>query len=502
MNRNRLLCPVVTAGLTAAYWALYNGWLSYVLFYHDRHRLFIYASDYIRRRSAIDGWTEVINDFVTQFCHIPWLGALILALLCALVYPLSQRLIRQLTGFPDIPMLSVAASVLVFLSTASIAHGPTLAWAVPAVLAVATILAGILLPARWLDKGLRRARNVRKLVWLSLLLAIAYLACGYVWLFRNINRSERTMLLTEQAMSRGDWDGVVRMADAYLNSGRQNKLMVMFRSIALARKGELAQRIMDIPQVYGIEGIFMPWRSDKRESEYGYYIYELAGHINEAHRWEFEAMTAWGPTAPHLVNLARFNIAMGRPQVADRFLRQLDKTLMYRGEARRLRGALEAGKVDGLVYRLAADTTQTNMFANVFNITSELMALNSADPADPTVRDLLLVSLLLSNRVEDFVDRLPHDLNPLPQLYQEALMVYKLKVGDEAFAAEGWTISPDVQSRFVSYAEASGHTDPMSLAARYGHTYWFYLNHMSPYGSKATRFADLQPTIPTDENTK
>lgn len=40
-------------------------------------------------------------------------------------------------------------------------------------------------------------------------------------------------------------------------------------------------------------------------------------------------MVVWGETAPHLLNLARYNLAVQRPQVAQRFINVLKQSLFY-----------------------------------------------------------------------------------------------------------------------------------------------------------------------------
>lgn len=47
-------------------------------------------------------------------------------------------------------------------------------------------------------------------------------------------------------------------------------------------------------------------------------------------------MVVWGETAPHLLNLARYNIVNKRPEVAQRFINLLKQSLFYRGDAEEL----------------------------------------------------------------------------------------------------------------------------------------------------------------------
>lgn len=481
MRKSVIIRFIISICLAAGYWLAYTRWLNHVLFYQEQHHLLIYNSNYISQRMSAEGLMGVVNDFLIQFYHIPWLGALILAVLCASVYLLGDRLIRLLTRRPDYAGLAIAGSVLVFLSTAGIDNRPTAVWLVPLCIGAALLTCRVLMP-----ESRRECRGrCEGYLWVSVLLALIYGGVGYWWLLNNINRSERTMIMTEKAVKEGRWAEVIDRADNYMASGRQNKLLSMFRSLAYAKRGELAEHLLDFPQQFGVEGLFLPWHSDVRESEYGYHVYEATGYINEAHRWESEALVAWGMTAPHLLNLAKYNIAMDRPEVARHFLTPLKSTLFYRAEASELEKQLETGKVEGLNNSLKNDSAQVNMFANVLNLIPELSAISSSDPSNIIAKDYLLAMLLLSNNVKGFVEALPKDMKPMPVIYQQALLIYKLRVGEEQFAAEGLHIDPVVEKYFEGYAKASQSMDVSALAARYGNTYWFYINHVSPHGRKA-----------------
>ena len=59
-------------------------WLAYphALSYQEQYQLFLWTGDYlVERLSVAGGLADYIGEFLTQFYYIPWLGALILALL-------------------------------------------------------------------------------------------------------------------------------------------------------------------------------------------------------------------------------------------------------------------------------------------------------------------------------------------------------------------------------------------------------------------------------------
>lgn len=476
MRKPIIIRLIIFAVLALGYWLAYTDWLSYVLFYQDQHALFLFTSDYLRERISSAGITAPVNDFLIQFYHLPWFGALIAALLCASVYPLGDTIIRRVTGHPDYAALAVAGSLLVFLSTSGIESKLTLVWLVPLCLLIV-----------WLATLLFRKRGERnaRYVYVTAALALVYGAVTCFWLFSNINRSERIMILTEQAAEAGDWDEVLRRADNYLSQGHENTLMTMFRSLALAHKGLLSRHLFDFPMTQGLDNIYLPWKGDARQSEYGYYIYESIGHINEAHRWESEALVAMGSFEPHLANLARYNIMLGRPEAARHFIAPLRHTLFHRAEADSLTAMIDRGAVDGLKYSFATDSAQWRNFVRVDNILPELIEAAHADPANAVAREYMMAGLLLTDNVEAFAREVPQGMSRMPDSWQEALVVFRSNFGAERLAELGLTITPETEARFKKYVAASRSMGPQQLAAEFGNTYWFYNQYISPYTKKS-----------------
>ena len=65
------------------------GGYPFALTYQEQYQLFLFTSDYFRERASIaGGLTDYVSDFIVQFYYIPWLGALLLALLSVALYAL------------------------------------------------------------------------------------------------------------------------------------------------------------------------------------------------------------------------------------------------------------------------------------------------------------------------------------------------------------------------------------------------------------------------------
>lgn len=473
------------------YFIAYRGVLSHVIFYHEQHHLFLFSRFYFQQRLQSEGLLSYLTDFVIQFFYYPVVGSAILAFLLVAVFVLSGTALSMLTGKKDILNLPVIPSMCLFFYTMSVDH--SLSAVVGAVIFLLLVNLCLWwgvrfsrLPFSFLSRFHLPKGKMRLALWV-LPLAL-YTGLGYYGFLRMYNIKERIMLKSEQVVKEKDWEKVVEYTSRYLNSGRTNQLITYFHHLAQAHLGQLPYTLFDYPQLLGVKGLYFPWNSDSRESEYGHYLYENLGYINEAQRWEFEAMVVWGETAPHLLNLIRYNIVNNRPSVAQRFINKLKLSLFYADEACRLEGLLQEGSLPELKNALKDVEDIPARFANVLNIGPELEYLCVHNPDNQMAFEYLMSYLLLGNQVVRFVGHLDwlkrYSYASLPPAYEEALFIYKLRVGEEEFAQTGFTVSPETERRFARYYQLVQNKQMKTLQEEFGHTYWFYLNYVSPYGNK------------------
>lgn len=469
----------------AAYFVCCRSWLNHIVYYNGEHSTFLYGEAFRDEYVAANGLAAYVDSWLSAMMASDTIGPLILALLCAAVYWLADALIRAVTRRPDVLGLSVGASILTFMSTAGIDRPLTPAWAVPLCLAAALIIAAIInrLTRRGPVKPYALLRG--KDAWVWTIAVVAWGAFGYMKTLNGINLSERAMLLTERAAREGRYDEVITRADNYIGSGHTNMLMSLLRNHALAQKGVLADHLLDYPMPFGAEGLSFGWKSDSRQSEYGSLVYEAVGHINEAYRWESEALVVWGATPRRLSLLARYNIAMGRPDAARKYIRLLAKAPFRADEAAELMRVADDPEAAGVRYSLREVGQEPAKWANVSDITPELEAICAADPGNEVARQYLLCELLLRNKVTRFAELLPvyGPKDRMPRLYLEALTLEALRPGADPATAE--KVPDAMKARFRNYAMKAQRSPAAIMQAEYGDTYWFYLNYLSPYGKTA-----------------
>lgn len=497
---------------------LLEGPMFHIPYYHEQHHLFLFNQAYLEKHLSHPGQLlDYLTDFCIQFFYLTHIGKLVFALLLSLPFLLNTLTVKNLTqkqdlffsglllplyllvrhvsiDFPLTHSVGLVFCLLLFYPVSLIRNRRwrylwvamavivlyfICGWKYPVValgyLAVSSAFA--LLTDRYI------AKKIMQLSVMTVCLII-YAGTTFYFFVTSYNMRERRIIEAEIYLKAGEWEKVMDCCRRYRGN---NQLVLYFYNMALYHTGRMPYDLFEIQQALGAESLYLPWKSDSRQSEYGHYLYEQLGHINEAHRWEFEAMVVFGETAPHLINLARYNIVNQRPKVAMKFIRQLRQSLFYRKQAEELEQQVSSGKLAGLK-ALPHDTNEPVRFSNVFNILPELYYLSYRDSTNRMAFEYLMSDLLLSNRLIRFVENLDkiHAFNypDLPRIYEEALYIYRLGTDEETFPKCGFTIRPETEEKFKRYYSLHQRNDLKELKRQFGNTYWYYLHYISPHGNK------------------
>lgn len=484
---NKLLKYGIWGALTLCYYLLYTDTLSYVIAYHEQHHLFLFSEAYFEQTFHSEGIWRYLTDFIIQFFHHSAWGSFLLALLLSTIYLLCQGIIRKLFGKDDLLQLSVIPSLALFFYTIDVSHQLTPITTTVVCLCLANVVLWLFrryLPLVPLFKKVH-VRNPKIRYGLTAVSIFAYGYFGYQQFLKCYNPDEALIQKTEMYAKAKDWNNVLSLSRQYLNGQKTTQQIAYFYHLALFHTGELPYRLFDYPPLLGTGSLHYPWSNYSSETEYGHYLYEDLGHLNEAHRWEFEAMVAWGETAPHLLNLAKYNIVIGRPKVAQRFINKLKQSLFYKDDALQLEKVKESGQVKGLRNALANVPDSIAQYSNPVNLTPDLEFICDYDPTNRMAFEYLMCNLLLGNRVVRFVEnlhRIKHfNYSTLPPAFEEAIFLYKKKVGEEAFAQTGLTVNPEMETRYARFLQLMRHKKMWELQQEFGKSYWFYLTYISPY---------------------
>ncbi|MCH5232925.1 MAG: hypothetical protein J1E78_04730 [Muribaculaceae bacterium] len=451
----------------------------HVIYYQEQHSLFLYTAAYFHDTVHSQGPLGYLGAFMTQFYYYPWLGAFIVSLLACAIYWLTETIIFRITGCRDFLQLGVAAATALYFTLDDIDESPV--WILLAAFSLWFIWMLLLICLK--PRKNTKYNNLLTLPQfiISVVLAAGYLTGGYFIEAIHINKAERYMIRAERAIKQKNWDEAIDITSRYLATGRTNKLMLYLRSYALAQKGELIDHLFDYPQKAGQQALAFPWTSNSREAEYGHLVHQATGDINAAHEWAFEAMTVWGETAPHLTNLALYNVALGRPKVAEKFARKLDKSLFYKGEAKKIRRMI-AGEEPVEIYYAQPDSISTK-WINVQDFRPNLMQNYLANPDNEITRQYLIASMLLGNNLKTLIpilktEDLKHDI------IKEAVLIYSLYPTYEPLSDFGLTVDDFTGVKFTDFYKMLKRSPPEIFADKYGKSYWYYKHVINPHDNQ------------------
>lgn len=466
-----------------------DGPLAHVLHYQEQHHLFLFSKDYFLNQLHTEGIVTYLARFLIQFFYLPLLGSSLMGLLLVSIYLLTHYCFQRITHKTDFLQLSLLPSIYLLVQFTSIEF--------PVATLVEWFLGLLLLACvtrfplplwkafTWVPDMGNLSQRIKYPI--RVLIILIYASVGFYYFVHSYNMSERIMVMTDKYVGEKKWDQVLSLTNKHLHTRRSNQLIAYFHNLALYHTGRLATDLFDTPQVLGVKSLYFPWQSNSRESEYGHYLYEDLGCINEAQRWEFEAMVVWGETARHLRNLIRYNIVNHRPKVAQQFINVLKQSLFYRKEAIALEQMAPRGIVPG-IQPISHPENEPARFANVLNIGPDLQYICDLDSTNRMACEYLLSNLLLSNHLVRFLGNL-HRIRSfthqqMPRIYEEALYIYQIGTDKETFDKLGLTVSPETEQRFQRYYALYQQQNSTALKAEFGNTYWYYLHFVSPYGNK------------------
>lgn len=501
--------------MTSIFAGLFMDVLSHIPLYHEQHHLFLFSKEYLAKYLDTGDLLTYLTNFCIQFFYIPYAGSIFFALLLSLPYLLNVFICRHITKRTDYLQLSLLPSLYLLIQYESIDYpvrhvvgllfclwiyfflsflkgkqkyivfvpaflllGYGLGWTYPLL-----SFLGVLVPS--LSAFLFPEIQKKKYLFIgTLLMGTVYLTGTFYFFVHTYNMREHLLLQADKEVKNQHWEKVMAYCKRYRG---ENQLVSYFYNMALQHSGRMAYDLFLTPQRMGVQGLYLPWKSDSRQSEYGHYIYEQLGYLNEAHRWAFEALVVTGETAPILDNLIRYNIANGRPAVAMRFVRVLEQSLFYRKKAQEYEKIIqEKGSIE--LKALPHDEKEKIRFANVLNIGPELTYICDRDSSNQMAFEYLMSHLLLSNKIPRFVENLNRiqafSYTPFPPIYEEALLTYRLEVGEEICNQLPFSISQETERRFQQYHSLYQKGQQEELKRQFANTYWYYLHFISPYGNK------------------
>jgi len=452
--------PAVVIALWAIGWfCFFQFRYPYHFFFQEQNQLFLWSWDYISTYFDKPGGLALLaGDFLTQFYYYLFAGAAILSLVLLLAGTLVYIALRNFNANRIIAMI-LAIAMMSFLAVCHFSTSYRLSSTI-------AILGWILL--LWII-SLMKGWKFRAVI----------LCCGLLptWLLfgaPQIRHIQKPDLILEKDFAIdceyyfGNHDKVIQEVE---NATEWTDQMLFFYNLVQAQRGELPDHLMKFtPNILGTFykiGPETPMLIIRNMNE----LYWALGDMTFTERAAMmtNVFSHNNRNVRMIRRLAECNYVSGDSLAAEKYLRILDKTLVYDKWAMNVR---QHGK------QLYREKMQMVNHRDTITITDNahflMMQLLDANPGNIVALDYILCSDLLLKDITNFkrdYDRYCIDTGRprLKALYQEALCIWLAGTKAPQGLWQQYIHRDDVLRRFMEYNKQRG--DPAFKG-----TYWYYFD--------------------------
>lgn len=280
----------------------------------------------------------------------------------------------------------------------------------------------------------------------------------------------------------GQWERILEQSKGPLS----NYLYICYANMALAQKGELADKAFSYDQ-HGTEGLVITWNKSAQISTLLSDIFFTMGAIAASQEMAFEASlsTMGGGNPRNLQRLVQTNLIYGEYAVAEKYISILEKTFVYKAWAREYRQFLyddSRVEADPLLGAKRKCLLPVSNLALVEGIVGDLLRQAEYNPSDPVAIEYAGLLCLLSKELPAFERILDtyfgtEVLSALPLSFQEAVIILYEK---DPQKWKHYQVSESIVRHFDTYRRTivanknNANALPNLLRSSYGNTYWFY----------------------------
>lgn len=508
---------IILCGL--AFFCFFQFLYPYHFYYQEQNQLFLNSGEYILHYFSQPAWLScLLGDWLTQFYYYRFAGPAILSLALVLIgltarFDLKKAGMRRGNGIAAIVLMLIFAMFSLHYS-----------YRLSAVLSAA---GGLLLfagGAPLLTNGVSPSTNkLLRYATMLLLMAIAFWAFGLGWILfalliiiSGICHKQKTdttaaiacTILTlivipttkrlywldaselytypdtgkfvkpetglegefgvETEYRLGNWDNVVNMVE-----GTDNPTLgqLFFYNLVQAKRGRLPYVLLKYPNNY--LGTFekigpkSPLLTIKRMNE----LYWALGDMTFTERaaMQAEVFSPDNRNVGMIKRLAEVNIVSGDMKAADKYLRLLDKTFVYK------KWSGQAAHNPAYAQK-AAMSNKKDTLRTTDNTHLIMMELLDSNPENYVALDYLLCSDLLKKDITNFkrdYDRycMSNGEGRITPLYQQALMIWLAGTNAKPEEWQRYIKMDDQMRRFMQYNQMRGN-------ASFRDTYWYWFDNV------------------------
>ena len=444
---------------TIACWTFFQFWYPYHFFFQEQNQLFLWSPDYIASYFETGGLALLIGDFLTQFYYYLYVGAIIQTLCIAAIGLMTYRTLRNFHVARPLALV-IAISLMTFVAVCHFSTNYRLSSTI-------SIMAWML--TLWLLSWVNSSKPRLTLAACNLLIP-TYLLFG----LPQIKSIKMPDFILEKDFAVdceyyfGNHDKVINIVES---SKEHSSQMLFFYNLVQAQRGQLPDKLMkftptDLGTFYKI-GPETPMLTIRNMNE----LYWVLGDMTFTERAAMmtNVFSHNNRNVRMMRRLAECNIVSGDSLAAEKYLRILDKTLVYHRWAENLR---QHGKD---IYREKMKMVpQRDTITVSDNAHFLMMQLLDTNADNLVALDYILCSTLLLKDITNFkrdYDRYCTERGKprLKTLYQEALCIWLAGTNASPEEWQKYIQRQDVLQRFQQYNSQRGNP-------AFKDTYWYYFD--------------------------
>ena len=450
---------IVMALWTVAIWCFFQFWYPYHFFFQEQNQIFLCSWDYISTYfEKSGGLARLIGDFLTQFYYYLYVGAIILISCLLLIGTLLYKALRNFKVSKAVALILTLA----MMTSVAVCHFST-SYRLSSTISI--VGWGLLL---WLVSLLPCWK--KQLAVLALTILPVYLLFG----LPEVKKLQGPDLILEKDFAVdceyyfGNHDEVIHLVES---SSQRTDQMIFFYNLVQAQRGELPDHLMKFtPNILGTFykiGPETPMLTIRNMNE----LYWALGDMTFTERAAMmtNVFSHDNRNVRMIRRLAECNIVSGDTLAAEKYLRILDKTLIYKRWADNVR--LYGKDIYQKKMQMVNRRDTITITDNAHFLMMQLLDTNSDNIV---ALDYILCSTLLLKDITNFkrdYDRYCMETGKprLKPLYQEALCIWLAGTNAPQEDWEKYIRHADVFQRFQQYNQQRG-------SIQFKDTYWYYFD--------------------------
>ena len=450
---------IVMALWTVAIWCFFQFWYPYHFFFQEQNQIFLCSWDYISTYfEKSGGLARLIGDFLTQFYYYLYVGAIILISCLLLIGTLLYKALRNFKVSKAVALILTLA----MMTSVAVCHFST-SYRLSSTISI--VGWGLLL---WLVSLLPCWK--KQLAVLALTILPVYLLFG----LPEVKKLQGPDLILEKDFAVdceyyfGNHDEVIHLVES---SSQRTDQMIFFYNLVQAQRGELPDHLMKFtPNILGTFykiGPETPMLTIRNMNE----LYWALGDMTFTERAAMmtNVFSHDNRNVRMIRRLAECNIVSGDTLAAEKYLRILDKTLIYKRWADNVR--LYGKDIYQKKMQMVNRRDTITITDNAHFLMMQLLDTNSDNIV---ALDYILCSTLLLKDITNFkrdYDRYCIETGKprLKTFYQEALCIWLAGTDASQEDWEKYIQRAEVFQRFQQYNQQRG-------SIQFKDTYWYYFD--------------------------